>query len=115
MSRRLGLAGLLLLALTATATARPRTVVIDDPGVEVGELTPQGLAPYNTVFLNRCPSGCLVRVGSSNSINDTWQIGSNRTLTAFPYGDDTWKKVVDCVKDVFEPYNVQITDVDPGS
>jgi len=115
MIRRLGVAVVLVAAFAVPAMARPRTLVIEDPNAKIGELGPQGLALYNTLFLNRCPSGCPIRVGSSNSKTDQWPIGSNRTLTAFPYDDATWQKVVACVKDVFEPYNVNVTDVDPGS
>jgi len=32
----------------------------------------------NTIFLNRCASGCLVRVGGANALADTWPISSNR-------------------------------------
>ncbi|HEY5950648.1 MAG TPA: Ig-like domain-containing protein [Kofleriaceae bacterium] len=114
MSRRLGVAVLLLIALTVPAAARPQTLVIDQP-IEAGQLTEQGLVPYNTIFLNRCASGCLIKVGGSSSITDSWQIASNSTLTPFPWGDAAWQQVVSCVKDVFEPYNVNITDVDPGT
>jgi len=115
MLRRLGVVVLGLLALTGVAAARPRSVVIEDPGAEIGELTPQGLVPYNKIYLNKCASGCLIRVGGSSSLNDTWPIGSQRTLTAWPYGDAVWAQVMTCVKDVFEPYNVEITDVSPGT
>jgi hypothetical protein len=114
MSRRLGVAAIVLAAFASPAAARPQTVVIDQQ-VDVGELGPNGLVPYNTLFLNKCASGCLVKVGTSNSVTDSWPIGSNRTLTAWPYDDATWQKVVACVKDVFEPYNVNVTDVDPGA
>ncbi len=116
MMRRLGVAVVLVAAAVSSASARPRSVVIDDPKAEPGLRDPEtGLVPYNTIFLNRCASGCPIRVGGSNSINDTWPINSNRTLTSFPYDQATWDAVMKCVKDVFEPYNVVITDVDPGS
>ncbi len=115
MSRCLGVALVALLSLTASADARPKLVVIDDPTAEVGPLTPQGLVPYNTIFLNKCTGGCLIKVGPSSSLTDSWQVGSQRTLTAWPYDDATWQKVVSCVKDTFEPFAVQITDVDPGT
>lgn len=81
----------------------------------VVEVTPAAAPNSNVIFLNRCASGCLVRVGSANSINDTWPINQNGTLQPFPYGDGTWSEVLQCVKEVFAPFNVQITDVDPGT
>src|SRR5262245_56903337 len=35
-------------------------------------------------------------------------------LSPFPYGDDAWQQVVACVGEVFAPYDVVVTDVDPG-
>ncbi|HEY5923944.1 MAG TPA: hypothetical protein VIV11_19830, partial [Kofleriaceae bacterium] len=91
---RLGVAVLLLLALTVPASARPELLVIDDPNAEIGERRHDGLAPYNRLFLNRCAAGCVIRVGPSSSVDNTWSISSQRTLTAFPYGDAVWAQVV---------------------
>lgn len=119
MIRRLGVAALVVSAFASSAFAeRPRTGVIDvDPKLisKDGPLTPVGLVPYNTLFINRCASGCPVKVGQSNSLTDSWPINSNRTLTAFPYSDAVWQQVMSCVKDVFSPYQIVVTDVDPGT
>jgi len=107
----------LLLALAVPALAeRPRDGLIPQD-IAHGELGPTGLVPYNTLYLNRCASGCLVtQAAKSNSINNTWPIPvSSGTLSAFPFGDAAWQQVVDCVKDTFSPYNIRITDVNPGS
>jgi hypothetical protein len=113
MSRRLGLVVLALLSLASPAFAeRPRSVVV--PQGDHLDLK-SGAAPYNTIFLNRCASGCTINYGTSNSINDTWRVPNPGVLTAFPYGDAVWDQVVSCVKDVFSPYVVNVTDVDPGS
>ncbi len=104
--------GILACALATPAFAeRPRdlTVFEQTPHVE-------GAAPYNTIFLNRCTGGCTVRPGNTNSTTDTSSIVSaQHTLGAFPYTDDVWNQVVACMKDTFSPFNVQITDVDPGT
>ena len=111
--RRLAVLALLVFAAPAFAE-RPQVVLVPQD-VPSGPLTPTGLAPYNTIFLNRCAGGCLIRVGPSDSINDRWQISANATLSAWPYDDATWTAVMNCVKDDFSPYNVVITDVDPGT
>jgi hypothetical protein len=111
------LASFALLSSTAHAEtkARPLSLVIPQPVTE-GALTPAGTVPYNTIFLNRCAgTGCVVRPGGSNSVNDTWGIPSQKTLTPFPYGDQAWNDVVACVKDVMSPFVINVTDVDPGS
>jgi MYXO-CTERM domain-containing protein len=109
------ISALVVVLLAGTAAAeRPRDLIVPQT-VEPGRLEPTGLAPYNTLFLNRCPSGCTVKPGGSNSITDSWGIGSTRTLTAFPYGDQAWADVVACVKDVMSPYVINVTDTDPGT
>lgn len=105
---------LVLVGLTSIAAAeRPRLLVIDgNPPTEIAPAT----AAYNTIFLNRCASGCAVKQGSNDDRVDTSDIvHGSHVLTAFPYGDDAWKSVVSCVRDTFSSFNVQITDVDPGS
>lgn len=71
--------------------------------------------PYNTLFLNRCASGCPVRPGNPSSIADTFGITGQHTLTAFDDGDDKWNQVVACVRDVLEIADIDVTDVDPGT
>lgn len=117
---RLWIAGLLLLASIGSASAEPllRDGTLDWPDDPqfVPPSGPLPLASTNVMFLNRCPNGCTINVGSkANSINDTWPISSQRVLSKFAFDDATWNAVVACVKDTFEPYNLQITDVDPGT
>jgi hypothetical protein len=117
MSRPLVLLILCLVAAFARpALAERPQLIIDRSGpVDLVELPPNALLPYNTIYVNRCANGCTIKVGQPSSINNTWYLNSQRTLTAFPYGDEVWKQVVDCVKDVFEPFNVNITETDPGT
>ncbi len=115
MSSRLGAAVLACLALTSTAAAeRPITGIVPTTA-EHKDLPPDGLVPYNTLYLNRCASGCTISVGASNSINDRWGLASQRVLTSFPYGDAAWNSVVACVKDIFSPYKVNVVTTNPGS
>lgn len=113
---RLGLA-LLVLAAAPAYAERPIDGWVPDNGivVEPPPVTPQGLVPYKKLFLNRCANGCPVGVGTSNSITDKWPISAPGTLKKFPFGDDVWTKVVQCVTDVMAPYNIDVTEVDPGS
>jgi len=102
-----------VVALTGLAAAeRPRLVTVDVPNLPKPEAAQ---APYNTIFLNRCANGCTIHSGTPNSINDTWSIGGTKTLSKFTYGDATWNQVVACVRDTFVSFNVNVTDVDPGS
>lgn len=104
-----------LLALSATASAeRPRLVTVPlkiDPSVG-----PNRAAVVNSkiIFLNRCKGGCKVISGFTDSRIDKSDIGAG-TLSAFGSGDTTWNSVVACVKQTFAPFNVTVTDVDPGT
>jgi len=77
-------------------------------------------ADTRTIFMNRCPGGCRVnRSGTTNStlVPDASSIvGANGgTLSAFSQGDAVWSNVMTCMREVFGPFNVDITDVDPSS
>jgi len=105
---------LVLVALTNLAAAeRPRLLVLDGlPPTEVAPAT----AAYNTIFLNRCASGCAVKQGANDDRIDSSDIvHGSHVLTAFPYGDAAWASVMSCVRDTFSSFNVKITDVDPGT
>ncbi|HTL34085.1 MAG TPA: Ig-like domain-containing protein [Kofleriaceae bacterium] len=120
MRRSLGIAVFILAAAASPQRAGAETRLRDgtmdwpdDPTFVPPQTLP--LAATNKIFLNRCANGCVINVGQSNSLNNTWPIGSQRTLTKFPFTDANWNAVVTCVKDVFEPFNVVVTDVDPGT
>jgi MYXO-CTERM domain-containing protein len=74
----------------------------------------------NKIFLNNCkPNGCVIRPGNASSIDGsgfqgTWQISSQRTLTAFAASDTVWNGVVSCVKEVFAPFGVEIVTTNPS-
>ncbi len=69
-----------------------------------------------TIFLNRCPGGCTVHPGGDDSKTDTSSIANQQSLlTEWPHGDEKWNELVQCVKDLYAPFNLTITDVDPGT
>src|SRR5262245_51769619 len=101
-----------LLALAAPARAeRPRLERVPvkmDPAVHV-----ENVVNSKIIFLNRCVGGCKVTNGFTDSRTNKSSIGAG-TLTAFSYGDASWNGVVACMKKVMDPFNVTVTDVDPG-
>jgi hypothetical protein len=70
------------------------------------------------VFMHRCVgSSCTVTSGTTNSSTNRSNIigvGSG-TLSAFSRGDTVWNTTMDCMREVFEPFGVTITDQDPGA
>lgn len=71
----------------------------------------------NVIYLNRCAGGgCTVRPGNDDSHANTSSIATQQTLlTEWPHGDEKWNTLVQCVRDLYAPFNIQITDVDPGA
>jgi len=82
---------------------------------------PPGTAPAlinsHVLFLNKCTGGCQLHAGnnsdSTQGISDI--AGGNVQLSAFAAGDSNWQAVMSCVKGIMAPYNITVTDVDPGS
>lgn len=73
----------------------------------------------NIIFLNRCVGNCTITKGATDARTNTSSIpvgaaGATYTLSAFNKGDAAWSELVTCVRDLYLPYGVQITDVDPG-
>jgi len=80
------------------------------------QLTPAGSVPYNTIFLNRCAGNCPIRPGTTDSRTNTSSLaGASGQVRAFKGTDAQWQQIVDCVKDTFGVFNVNVTDVDPGT
>jgi len=72
------------------------------------------------IYVNRCVGGCVITKGSNSSIDDTsgtpmGSDGQMYTLSEFAHDDQTWQALMECVREVYAPYDVTITDVDPGN
>lgn len=98
----------------ATAHARPRTSMVWE---DVEPAAAMSAVNSHTIFLNRCGSaGCTVVQGNTNSTADPVRSSlGHGVLGPFTQGDATWNQVVACMKDVFSPFPVTVTDVDPGT
>ncbi|MEO7097438.1 MAG: Ig-like domain-containing protein [Polyangiales bacterium] len=96
---------------------RPRDVMVWTD-VDPSLVTPA--VNTNKIFLNNCkPNGCVVRSGQTSSIDGTgfqgsWGISGTRTLTPFAASDTVWQQTVDCLREVFSPFAVEITTVNPS-
>ena len=73
------------------------------------------------IYLNRCVGGCQVTGGeTNNAVNNESTIpmgnpGGVYDITEFAHGDAVWNAVVECVRDIYSPFDVMVTDVDPGT
>jgi uncharacterized protein (TIGR03382 family) len=68
------------------------------------------------IYLNNClPNGCDVAPGFDNSLTDHSSIPDHLShLNGWPWGQDNWAALVQCMKDMYGPFDITITDVDPG-
>jgi hypothetical protein len=75
------------------------------------------------IFVNRCVGGCTFTKspnGVSDAItNKTWlgdaPLGSTITISEFSHSEQVWQDTLACIRDVYSPYGVMVTDVDPGN
>lgn len=74
-----------------------------------------GGAPH-LLYLNRCEGGETITPGGGGSINNQSSIiNGTVNFPEYPYGDSSWAQVVDHTRQIFSPFNIEITDVDPGN
>ncbi len=103
--------------VATTKTLRLERIWVDEPAT----LTAPAV-DSNIIFMHRCAAGnpCTVaRAGSNSSTtvpDHSTIIGvSQGTLSAFSRGDAVWESTMACMREVFAPFGVTITDQDPGS
>lgn len=121
------LAALLLLVVApglATAGPAGRTGYVTAPSSAFVR-TPGGLVS-DIIYFNRCagcpgPScDCVFIKGSVNDATSNQTIignvpaGTPMTITEFSHPQAVWDEFMTCMRDVYLPYDVVITDVDPG-
>jgi hypothetical protein len=71
----------------------------------------------HTIYLHRCAgSDCTVVQGTTNSTtNPVHSSLGHGVLSPFSQGDATWSTIVACMREVYAPFNVEITEVAPGT
>jgi hypothetical protein len=83
-------------------------VIVDPPSPE------ESVAHFSRImYLNRCAGGCTVTYGNNDSSNNRSSIAQG-TLSAWTYGDAKWNQLVACVEEIMGPFDIQVTDQDPG-
>ncbi len=70
----------------------------------------------NIIFLNRCADDCVVTPGQEDSRQNRSIVPQQTSvIPAFGHGDEAWNAVVSCVREIYAPFDIVVTDVDPGS
>ena len=90
-----------------------REVVRVDP--PPGE--PKAALISQIIYLNRCAGGCQVRAGmdddAATTIPTSGIVEADTTFSEFMHGDEVWNEFVQCMKEIYSPYDVQITETRP--
>jgi hypothetical protein len=74
----------------------------------------------STLYLNRCRGGCtIVKQGINDARTRASTVpegenGQEFTISEFAWGDEEWDAIVRCVKEVYSPYDIVITDELPA-
>src|SRR4029079_3992905 len=91
---------------------RPRNLAL--PG-HLPDGPPPMVVNSHILYLNNCrPSGCHVTHGGNTDARvDTSDIATTGTLSALATNVD-WNAIKTCITNVMAPFNIQVTDVDPG-
>lgn len=68
------------------------------------------------IYLNRCAGGITLTSGwpDDNQANRSGILNGTTNFAPFSYGDDAWNQVVAETTEIFSPFNILITDVDPS-
>jgi uncharacterized protein (TIGR03382 family) len=117
--RAAALAFAMLLPLTAAAQGF-RDVVVQPPRARTtGKPVPrtaQFAQVSHLIYMNNClPNGCTVYPGSDDSLTQRSSIPQSQShLAAWAWGQSNWTQLVQCVTNMYSPFDIQITDVDPG-
>ena len=110
----------LWLSLACTLVAKPAHAERPRPSVRWADPDRVVVAEPAThrsgvIFLNRCAGGCVLGPGTDDSrVNTSSLLGGTVTISEFRHGDEAWDAVVTCVAGLYEPFGVEVTDVDPG-
>ncbi len=107
-------------------------------GLAIGDRTVMVLSPpeefksspaaevSNVIYMNRCTGGCMVTGGTLNDARNhvaayipagQYQIDEykNNAGDIGTAADEEWNMLVQCVREIYSPFNVTVTDVKPTS
>jgi len=77
---------------------------------------PESASVSHVIFLNRCTGGCTLHSGYDNSTTDTSSIPNGTAQVSEYAGTDAqWNSIVNCVKQTYAPFDVQIVTTRPTS
>jgi|GEM_PF-889422 len=109
---------LILLGACGDLPPEPRTlrgsyIPVDVATAGLGTRTSSSPA---IIFLNRCRGGCFIEPGPEDSRQNFSSIAAFPAhFPEFPGTDTVWNEFMRCMKEMYLPFEIEVTDVDPGS
>ncbi len=95
------------------SAGRPGTMLQIIPPVAEQVLAAPG-GPPTIVYMNK--SGVTLTPGTNDArTNRSTIVGQTSTIPPFEGSAAEWSAIMQCVRTIFAPYNMTITDVDPGN
>ena len=110
--RILGLLAVLVPAIAAASPKPTMTVPYVPATAEHAQTAP-------ILYFNRCRGGCTVTKAGTNDVRSRTSTipegnnGQQFTLSEWRHGDAVWNELMQCLREVYSPYAVQITDQQP--
>src|SRR4051812_11124632 len=102
--------GLAVLCSSSIALSAPQLITVPTQST----LPPDTVLTGETIYLNKCTNGCDVKPGATDATTDTSSIASApATFHEFAWMPGEWDQVVQCVREVYSPFAVNVTDVRP--
>ena len=99
--------------LASSAVAAPRGIRVAAPPALVNAGTNTG---SRILYVNRCEGGCTIAPGFEDSrTNHSSIIGSPRELSEWPHTDEDFQSMLRCVQELYAPFEIAVTDIDPGN
>jgi MYXO-CTERM domain-containing protein len=73
------------------------------------------IGPGTIIFMNRDGGTYLGGWQDDSRSNETSLFSNDRTIPAYPYGESSWQAVMSCMREIWGPFDVVITDQNPGN
>lgn len=113
---------LVLALLARIAGAEPRRVAVDTPVEAFRSQAAPGAPTY--LYLNRCSGGCSITGATMNDASmhlSTIPTAGAHTVSEFALttgatgqmADAHWNQIVQCLQEVYSPYNITVSDQPP--
>jgi uncharacterized protein (TIGR03382 family) len=92
------------------------SIVVHGARHAAGPATPGPTTVSRLLYLNDCkPNGCYVYPGYDDSRTNRSSIISQTALQdPYPWGTAHWDQLVQCVRDTYAPFDIEIVTEDPG-